>query len=147
MANQIEGVIVGTIAAMVLVPVVRIIWQRLAPGAYSVQLTADARRRNSALSREALIAAFGSLALWALAKGPSTELGPFDVATAIGIAFGAPYWWVLLRTTLRGRGALAEYAAYVELKDGISFRSLSVVAVVATVVAVSCGILGHVRAA
>jgi hypothetical protein len=76
-----------------------------------------------------------------------TELGPLEVATAIGIILGAPLWWVLLRTKLRGAGAMTEYAAYVEAHDGISFRSLCVMSTVATAVALGCGLLSYVRAA
>lgn len=136
----------GTIAAIVLVPFVRIAWQPLAPESSEVPLTSEARERNSAISREALVAGFSCLGLWGLGKGFGTELGPLDVTTAIGIILGAPFWWVLLRTRMRSDGALAEYASYVEANDGISFRSLCVVAVIATAVAVVCGLISYAQA-
>ena len=93
------------------------------------------------------MAAFGLLGVWAMAKGLSTELSPLDVVTGIGIILGTPFWWVLLRTTLRGPQALSEYGAYVEAHEGISFRSLFVLAMVATAVALTCGLISYVRTA
>jgi hypothetical protein len=137
---------VGTISAIVLVPAVRFVWRRLAPGSSGMHLTSEARRRGAAISREALVVAFASLGLWAFGKGLATELGPLEIATAIGIILGVPFWWVLLRTRLRSKEALAEYGAYVESTDGVSCRSLCVVAIVATAVATVCGLVSYVQA-
>jgi len=145
MPTQVQGVLVGTIAAIVLVPVIRFVWQRLAPGSSTVPLTPEARQWSAGIHKEALVSAFACLGFWALGKGLATELGLLEVATAVGIILGAPLWWVLLRAKLRGEGALAEYASYVETNDGISFRSLCIVAVVATAVAVVCGLVSYVR--
>lgn len=57
MTTQAEAVLAGTIAAIVLVPVVRFVWKRLAPGSSAIHLTSKARRRSAAIS-EALVAAF-----------------------------------------------------------------------------------------
>ena len=145
MPTQVQGVLVGTIAAIVLVPVIRFVWQRLAPGSSTVQLTPEARQWSARIGKEAVVSALACLGFWALGRGLATELDLLDVATAVGIILGAPLWWVLLRTKLRGAGALAEYASHVEANDGISFRSLCIVAVVATAVAVVCGLLSYVR--
>jgi len=145
MATQAQAILVGTIAAILLVPVIMFVWRRLAPGSSAVQLTPEMRQWSAAVSREALVSAFVCLGLWALGRGLATKLGPLEVAAAMGIILGAPFWWVLLRARVRGGGALAQYAAYVEAEDGIGFRSLCVVCVVATAVAVVCGLVSYVQ--
>ena len=130
-----RAVVVGAIAAIALTPVLHYVWRRLAPPSKCEGVSEAARANGAQLSFEALAVYFLLVGTWAAIRGFGTEVAGLEVAIAVCGALAVPYWWVRIRAKISDRGSLIDYATYFESTHGVSFKSVSTVSMVATVLA------------
>ena len=141
MNRQTLGILIGTVCAVVLTPLVAMLWRRLAPPAQerSADLSAEAWRRSDAISKEALIVTALAGLLFVSYVGFGTVVDGVVVVMMISGVFGIPTAWVLLRSRILGpRNAIEDFARYFEQKHGISFKSWLYIGVPALVISLAC---------
>ncbi len=144
MSDTARSVLLGTLAAIVLAPIILAVWQALSPPCASrtARLSTEAWQRNAVIARQSLFVAVGIPTLLA-----APVLEAFDesmrllvVITFPSLTLAAPLLWVCARNVRRGREGLKEFGTYLEAKEGISFRSWMYFSGIAGTI----GILGYV---
>lgn len=141
MNRQTLGILIGTICAVVLTPLVAILWRRLAPPTLerSENLSVEAWRRSDVISKEALIVTGLAAVLFVSYVGFGTVVDSVVVVMMISGVFGIPTAWILLRGGIFGpRHAIEDFGRYFERKHGISFRSSLYVGIPALAISISC---------
>jgi hypothetical protein len=138
MSDHSQGVLIGTIASIVLTPVVMLIWRRLSPPTAVRPVPPELRERGAALSTESMVATFAILFAWAFIKGFSSEAGPLEAVAAICTVLGFPFVWILFRVRVGNWGPLADFVAYFEAEYRVSFRSASLVSALAALISLIC---------
>lgn len=141
MNRQTLGILIGTICAVVLTPLVAILWRRLAPPTLerSEDLSVEAWRRSDVISKEALIVTGLAGVLFVSHMGFGTVVDSVVVVLMISGVFGIPTAWILLRGWIFGpRHAIEDFGRYFERKHGISFRSSLYVGSSALAISILC---------
>ena len=141
MSEQAFGVLVGSLCAVVLTPLVTMLWKRLAPPTleHAADLSAEGWRRSDGISKESVIVTALAGALFVGYVGFGTAVDGVAVVMVISGIFGIPTGWILLRCRMSGpSSALDDFANYFEKKYGISFKSWLHVGIPALAVSAAC---------
>jgi hypothetical protein len=119
-----RAVVIGTILAVALTPVVFALWKRLFPARHGLALLSEVQKsRNARIQSQSVVAGvlmpFGLV----LYLGPSHEVDAVVAGMLVGGIFGGALLWVLAITGLRSGNGVREFGEYFESRFSISFTS------------------------
>jgi len=139
LSDQARGVLVGTICAIVLTPVVVWLLREHFPARKPlVAQPAEVEQRNRKIARQATVAGLAMLPLLGLVFGGATRLDLVAALMLLGSMFGGTATWVLVQTVLRGRGRLREFAQFFENTHRVSFAFCAGFCLVAGLIGIAC---------
>ena len=124
-----NAVLVGVVAAIVLTPLVMAAWKKISPAAHhdANVISAYAWAQFRRIQLEATIATCAAIVLLTFTFGFRARMDAALTAIFLGTIVFVPTYWPLLRTTLKSPSAVLDFAACIETKYGVSFRSVLVV--------------------
>ena len=125
MGDQFGSVLIGTIAAIVLVPIILAVWNRLAPPepARESQLSDQQWQQYRSLDMEAFLIGLVSPMLLGLVLGKVDNLGVADSVFLISSIPAVYFLWHLLRLNFSKTLRKTDYSVYFEGKHDISLYS------------------------
>jgi len=138
LADHSRGVIIGTIAAIVLTPLVVRSLRRLFPPQRSKGESGFELRKNERIAGESTLMGIAIPCLLVLVLRGNRPLDFLGGLTILSGILSVPIGWILIRTKLHGSEGLAEFERYFESKYGYRFLAWRIFGAVSGVIGSVC---------